>query len=117
MNDNQRKSYGIAAGACFVIITQLATRDRLTDSQLAAIKCFSISLPIFVGAVSIPAIRELEQGDPMFHLVDQLVGSALIIFWIGMFALLSSFGWTSGVFFILTSTVILSAYAYIANRK
>jgi hypothetical protein len=103
LNETLRNLSAGAAGASFVALTQLATRDCIDISQSIAIGCFSVTLPIFVAAVTIPKFHKLEDDSPWGNVVSHIIGWSGVIFLLGIAALLWSFGWYFAFVFVAIS--------------
>lgn len=107
----QRISAG-AVVACFVVLTQLATRDCFHIAHLIAIGCFSATMPIFVAAITIPKYQKLEDDSPWGGAVSQIMGWTGVVFLLGVASLLWSFRWYFAVLF-----ATISYACYYAVRK
>jgi hypothetical protein len=92
-----------AAGASFVAITQLATRESINVAQFVAMGCFSISLPIFtVAAISLP-LRKAELNSTWNKIIFLGLCITGLIFVLGIAALLWSFGWYFAFIFAVST--------------
>lgn len=111
-----RRVYSVVCGACFIAITQLATREKLTGTQLIALGCFVTAMPFFALEAGVPRLEYLKKGSLLSHLVSYLSGFALPIFWIGVAALTFSFRWWVGLFFVASSGIAW-AIAHVTLEK
>jgi hypothetical protein len=100
LNENLRNISAGAAGASFVAITQLATRDTFEIFHLIAIGCFSVALPVLVGAAAIPQFHKIEKGSRWGEKTSDVLVTAIIIFLIGISSILWAFGWYFAVAFL-----------------
>jgi len=96
-----------AAGASFVALTQLATRDSIHPFHLVAIGCFSVTLPVFVVAAAIPKFYQIEVDSRRGKTIQSIVAIAGIIFLLGITSLLWTFGWYFALGFV---AVCLACY-------
>jgi hypothetical protein len=115
MTSNQRRIYAIVSGACFIAITQLATRDRLGSLHLFSLACFATSLPFMALGGGVMETDRIPKGSLLGILLDQLIGNSLFVFWAGVVALLISFGWWIAVFFVIGS-IIAFIIARVSDR-
>lgn len=100
-----------AAGASFVALTQLATRDTMQGSHLVAVGCFTVTMPIFVAAAAIPKFHKIEKGSRLASIAYDVVTTAGIIFLFGVASLLWAFGW----YFAVAFMAVCAACFYIAG--
>jgi hypothetical protein len=114
LSDKQRTIAGVAAGACFVAITQLATRGQLTDAQLISVGCFAITMPVF-ACVSVSRALAMPPTPRFREVMEQMHSGATTVFLVGIAALLASFHWSIGIGFVLVSLSI--AHYVVANTK
>lgn len=105
LNENIRNISAGAAGASFVALTQLATRDAIDTSHLVAIGCFSVALPILTAATAIPQFHKIEAGSRRAEITINIVISAWIIFLCGIAGVLWAFGWYFAVAFAAVGLV------------
>ena len=88
-----------AAGASFVAVTQLATRDTMQVSHLVAIGCFTVTMPVFVSAAVFPKFQEIKQGTRAAEIAYDFIVTAGLIFLFGIASLLWAFGWYFAIAF------------------
>ena len=112
VTENIKKLSAAAAGGCFVAITQLATRDKIDTSDLVAIGCFSVTLPIFVTAATIPGFQAIQSGSALGTITSQVIGWSLSLFALGVASVLWSFGW----YFAVASGAVAVACFLIARK-
>jgi hypothetical protein len=108
--ENYRKIQGAIAGACFIAITQLATRERLDGFQIFALCCFSSVLPFSALSAALDRVHDFDHKKdlPIYHLTEHLFGNAMFVFWLGLVALLFSFGWLLAVLFTVGSVIAVT---------
>lgn len=107
LNQHLRNISAGAAGASFVALTQLATRNGIDWSHSIAIGCFSITLPIFVTVAIVPKFHAMQSDSPWGETIHGVVVVAGIIFVCGVVSLLWSFGWYFGLAF---AAICLACY-------
>lgn len=105
LNQHLRNISAGAAGASFVALTQLATRDGIDLSHSIAICCFSITLPIFVTIAIVPKFHTIQSDSSYVGTVSGVVVVVGIVFVFGVASLLWAFGW----YFALAFTAICLA--------
>jgi hypothetical protein len=98
-----------AAGASFVAITQVATRDSINVVQSVAIGCFSITLPIFTVAALSRPLREVELRSCWSKIIFLLLVVGGFAFVLGIASILWSFGWCYVIVFVLSTSVFFYA--------
>ena len=111
INENVRNTCAAVAGACFVGITQLATVDTLSCSYRIAWGCYAVTLPIFAGVAGVSTFRKIPEHGRAAHILDHVIGYAVIVFLIGTAFLIGHFGWYFGAAFaVVTSLLWLAAH-------
>ena len=117
MTANQHRIYGIVSGACFIAITQLATREHLEAIHLFSLCCFAASLPFMALGGAVAEIDHVAKTSFLERLIDQLIGDSLFVFWVGIVALLFSFGWLVALLFVVSSLIALTIAKVSASRQ
>ena|SRR6266404_618677 len=106
MSENERRNFALAAGGCFIAITQLLTRDNLEFLQLVALGCFFAALPFLAVTAATNRLDDLKSGTFLSLLFAHLRGFSLFVFWLGLAAIAFSFRWFVGVFFLASSLIV-----------
>jgi hypothetical protein len=116
MTANQHRIYGVVSGACFIAIIQLATRQQFGAAHLFSLCCFATSLPFMALGGAMAEVDNIPGAPFLGKLAQYLIRGSLPVFWVGMVALLFSFGWLAAGLFAVGS-VIAVAIAMIADRR
>jgi hypothetical protein len=103
--EHLRKIYGIASGACFIAITQLAQRDTLQTDHIIALGCFASALPFCALQASTKRLDRLKKGSFLFSALSHFAGFSLPMVWLGVALLTFSFGWLVGLLFVGSSAI------------
>lgn len=111
LDEHFRNILAGAAGASFVAVTQLVTRDKLQVSHMVAIGCFTVTMPIFAAAAAFPKFQRIEKGSRLAARAYDVLVAAGAIFLFGVAGLLWAFGWYFGVAF----TIICLGCYYVAG--
>jgi hypothetical protein len=101
----KNRLYAAIAGACFIGITQLATREHLYTSHIFSLCCFAASLPLMALRGVGGTFEDIEKDSWLWRLIDVLTDGFLLLFWFGVVALLFSFGWVVALFFMAASLI------------
>jgi hypothetical protein len=86
---------GALAGSCFVAVTQIITKDNVSDCLYAATICFAVAIPGLACYFLYPPTFQRERKDwsrtySLYHLLYlfvaslSLIGFALLFFSIGV---------------------------------
>ena len=105
-----------AAGACFVAITQLATKSELSPNERYAVLRLATALPLLVAA-AIANSEFFEAPRLWWFLLGPVIGSLGNVFFIwGLFDLMLNFG-SGTTFAFSTSAALVIILNFFARRS
>ncbi|SRR6266567_4810301 len=111
----KNRLYAVISGACFIGITQLATREHLHPSHIFSLCCFAASLPFMALRGAGGTFEDIEKDSWLGRLIDVLTDGCLLLFWFGIVALLFSFAWGIALLFVAASLITFTI-AYVSPR-
>jgi hypothetical protein len=95
---------GTLAGSCFVALTQIITRDKLSSSLHYAVLCFAVAIPTLAAYILYPPTfeRQRSAGWPLAYCVFHLGYLAVVLTaLLGLSLLFFSIGWSAVILFCL----------------
>jgi len=108
--ERYRLWFGGIAGASFVAMTQLLTREQLNIAHKIALACFALTLPASVAFLLWPAKHATESPPPKIREFFRSTGALLtMVFIVAIGALFWSFNVVLGVVFVGSCVAVIIA--------